>query len=199
MDFSFKKYRPVKENNKFSFISMIYIFAISTILGWAVETAVVYFVSGYYINRGILYGPFCLIYGFGACILYFLFYNIKPTKKNIVYVFLTASIVLGAFELISGFALKYIFNMEMWNYDGRFLEILDYTTVPILIEWGILGTLYIFFLQPILFKMLEFIPSKIKKGFALFIVLFFIVNYAFSRVNIHANPEILYKMVHNLR
>ncbi|MEG2348591.1 MAG: putative ABC transporter permease [Clostridia bacterium] len=192
------KYLPIKENRKFSFIYMIYIFAISTIVGWAAETFVVYIVAGHFVKRGILYGPFCLIYGFGACILYFLFYNIKATKKNIIYVFITSSIILGTFELVSGLGMKYIFNTEMWNYDGKFLEILNYTTVPILFEWGILGTIYIFFLQPILFKILSFIPERFTKRLAIFIIVFFIVNYIFSVINISTDPNILYKMVNNL-
>lgn len=193
-----KKYMPIKQDIPFSLISMIYIFTISTVVGWLVETAIVYIVSGHYVNRGILYGPFCMIYGFGACILYFLFYNVKPTKKNIIYVFLTSAVILGAFELISGFILKYVFHTEMWNYDGKFLEILDYTTVPLLIEWGVLGTIYILFLQPTLFKILNLIPTKISNKLAIFIIIFFVINYILSSMNINQNPDILYNMVHNI-
>ncbi len=83
----------------------------------------------------------------------------------------------------------------MWNYDGYFLEILNYTTVPILIGWGILGTIYVFLVQPFLSKIISFIPKKIEKKLALLIVCYLLIDFTFSVINLAYNPEILYKMV----
>ena len=151
------------DDRKLSIINIVYIFVICAFIGWLFEVTYCYFQFGYFMNRGMLFGPFCSIYGFGGVILYILFYNVKADIKNIPYTFITASVILGAFELLSGLILKYIFNIEMWNYNGAFLEILNYTTVPILIGWGILGTLYIYFIQPMLLKIISFIPIGFVK------------------------------------
>lgn len=174
---------------------MVYIFTICSFLGWLVELVYVYIAVGKVVNRGVLFAPMCCIYGFGALILYMLFYNIKPTKSNIPYIFLTASIILGAFELLTGLGFKYILGIEMWNYDGYFLEILNYTTVPIMLGWGILGTLYVFFIQPFLAKIISLIPEKIKKKLAIAIVCYLLIDFAISVFHIYGNPEILTKMV----
>ena len=92
---------------KISLINMIYIFIICSFLGWGFEVIFCYFKFGYIMNRGMLYGPFCSIYGIGGIILYLLFYNVKTTKNNIVYTFITAAIILGAFELLSGLILNF--------------------------------------------------------------------------------------------
>ncbi len=190
------KYTPdIYEDKKKSIVEMVYIFTICSILGWLVEEVYVFIAVGKIVNRGVLFAPMCCIYGFGAIILYLLFYNIKPTKVNIPYIFITASVLLGAFELLCGLGFKYILNIEMWNYDGFFLEILDYTTVPIMIGWGILGTMYVFFIQPLLSKIISFIPKSIEKRLALLIICYLFIDFGFSVFHLHGNPELLQKMV----
>lgn len=191
-----KKYVTEKfEDKKRSLTEMVYIFTICSLLGWLIELVYVYLAVGKVVNRGVLYAPMCCIYGFGALILYMLFYNLKPTKINIPYVFLMAALLLGAFELLCGLFFKYIFKIEMWNYDGFFLEILNYTTVPIMLAWGILGTLYVLFIQPLLNKIISFIPQTIRKRLALIIVCYLLIDFGFSVFNLYGNPEILHKMV----
>ena len=184
------------DDRKISLLNMVYIFVICAFLGWIFEVIYCYLLFGQFVNRGMVFGPFCSIYGLGGVILYLLFYNVKSTTNNIPYTFITASIVLGAFELLSGIILKYIFNVEMWNYNGAFLEILNYTTVPILIGWGILGTIYIYAIQPFLFKIISIIPIGIVKRLAIIIFCAYVINFGLSTFNITLNPEVLYKMVH---
>lgn len=196
-----KKYKITNEINKskndkkISFLEMIYIFTICSILGYIIEVIYVFLAVGKLVSRGMLYGPYCPIYGFGGIILYVLFYNLKRDKKYIPYAFFSASIVLGAFELLCGLIFKYIFNIEMWNYSGKFLNILNYTTVPILIGWGILGTLYVFFIHPLLLKIINIIPKNFSKRLANIILLIFLSDFVFSIFKILSNPEILYKLV----
>ncbi len=190
------KYMPdIYDDKKKSLVEMVYIFTICSILGWLVEEVYVFIAVGKIVNRGVLFAPMCSIYGFGAIILYLLFYNIKPTKINIPYIFITASLLLGAFELLCGLGFKYILNIEMWNYDGFFLEILNYTTVPIMIGWGILGTLYVFFIQPLLSKIISFVPQGIQKRLAIIIVCYLLIDFSFSVFHLYGNPELLQKMV----
>lgn len=183
------------QDKKISIIDMVFIFTICSIIGWAIEIGFVYISVGKLVNRGVLFAPMCCIYGFGALILYLLFYNVKPTKVNIPYTFIVATCVLGAFELLCGLGFKYILNIEMWNYDGFFLEILDYTTVPILLAWGVLGTIYLFFIQPSLTFIISFIPKKIKGSLSILIVCYLLIDFSVSVLDLLENPEILYKMV----
>lgn len=191
-----KAHKERKNEKKFSFFEMVYIFVLCSIIGYFVEIGYVYLVVGKIVSRGMLYGPYCPIYGFGGIILYFLFYNLKREKKYIVYAFVTASIVLGSFELLCGLGFKYIFNIEMWNYEDHFLQILNYTTVPILIGWGILGTTYVFFIQPALLKIISFLPKHLEKRIAIILICVYVFDFSISLFNIIGNTEILYKMVH---
>lgn len=187
--------REIIENRKRSLTEMVFIFTICSMLGYLVETCYVYLSVGRIVKRGMLLGPYCPIYGFGALILYILFYNLKPTKKNIPYTFITASITMGAFELLCGLTFHF-FGIEMWNYSGHFLSILDYTTVPILIGWGILGTIYVFFIHRLLLKIIEIVPKHITKKVAIFLIIMYFSDFAMSVYRISTNPDILYKLVH---
>ena len=178
-----------KTEKEFSFFEMVYIFALCSVIGYFVEIGYVYLVVGKIVSRGMLYGPYCPIYGFGGIILYMLFYNLKREKQYIAYAFLTSSIVLGSFELACGLLFKHVFNIEMWNYEGHFLEILNYTTVPILIGWGILGTIYVFLVQP-------FLPKHLEKRLAVIIICVFVLDFSLSVSNVINNTDFLYKMVH---
>ena len=76
-----------KTEKEFSFFEMVYIFALCSVIGYFVEIGYVYLVVGKIVSRGMLYGPYCPIYGFGGIILYMLFYNLKREKQYIAYAF----------------------------------------------------------------------------------------------------------------
>lgn len=182
-------------NRKISFNDMVFVFIICAMIGWVIETVFVFLQFGKITNRGMTYGPYCSIYGFAGLILYLFFHNIKPTKSNIPFTFISTALVMGGFELLSGLLLKYLLGIEMWNYDKEFLPIFHYTSVPVMIGWGILATVYVFFVQPILLKIISLFPKNITKRLAIIILIVYISDLAFSTLNIYTNPEILFKLV----
>ena len=192
---SFKRLVKLENSNKVNLTTMVYIFIFCAIIGWLVEVGYVYLINGKIVSRGMTYGPYCSIYGSGALILYLMFHNIERNKKNIPYVFFISAITMGSFELLCGLGFKHIFNIEMWSYDGQFLEIMNYTTVPILIGWGILATMFVFLAQPRILKIISIIPQNVVKSIATVIAVVYFVDFAFSTFNIYWNPEILEKLV----
>lgn len=192
---SVTKLTRFEEKEPIKLINIIYIFFICAILGWLVEVGYVFLINGKLVNRGMSYGPYCSIYGFGSIILYLIFHNVKRSRKNIPYVFFLTSITMGTFELLCGLGFKYILGIEMWSYEGQFLEIMHYTTVPILIGWGILGTFFTFLILPLLLNIISLIPEKIIKSIATIAIIVYLIDSVFSTFNIYSNPEILYKLV----
>lgn len=185
----------VMKENKITLTNMVYIFMFCAILGWLVEVSYVFLINGKLVSRGMTYGPYCSIYGVGALILYLLFHNIERTKKNIPHVFFISAVIMGAFELLCGLGFKHILGIEMWSYDGQFLEIMDYTTVPIVIGWGILATMFVFMIQPLILKIISIIPQNVVKSIATIIAVVYLIDFSFSTFNVYFNPEILEKMV----
>lgn len=195
MKSSSQEYHLVVPQYKASVSEMVLVFTVAAIAGYFIETGYVFLSVGKIVKRGMLMGPYCPIYGFGALILYSIFYNIKPTKKNIPLIFIIASLILGSFELLCGLGFKYILNIEMWNYSDKPLNILNYTTVPILIGWGILGTIYVFFIHPLILRFVRLFKPKIMCKIALILSLIFICDLIISTKRIDVNPNILNDLV----
>jgi len=194
---SIKKFDEFDEDKeKITFENMVFIFFIAAVIGFIIETIFVFLKFGEFSNRGMTFGPYCTIYGIGALILYLFFHRIKPVKKNIPYTFISTAIIMGTFELVSGLILKHVFGIEMWNYDNEFLPILHYTSVPVMIGWGILATMYVYFIQPLLLKIISYVPKNITKKIAFILLFIYIVDLGLSTINIYSNPEVLYKLVH---
>ncbi len=185
---------PFKKN-KISIYEMILVFAIASIIGYFIETGYVFFSVGKLVKRGMLIGPYCPIYGFGALILYSCFYNIKSNTKNLPIIFIISSLILGSFELICGLIFKYTLNIEMWNYSNKPLNVLNYTTVPILIGWGILGTIYVFFVHPLILNCINKLKPILIHKISLLICFILICDFLISVIIIKNNPFILDNLV----
>lgn len=185
----------IPKKQKPSISEMIVVFTIASIIGFLIETGYVFLSVGKIVKRGMLFGPYCPIYGFGALILYLCFYNVKAKRSNIPLIFISASLILGTFELVCGLIFKHIFNIEMWNYSNKPLNILNYTTLPILIGWGILGTIYVFFLHPIILKLVRHITPVLLKKVAITICAIFILDFIISTRRIWINPNVLNNLV----
>jgi len=181
--------------NKISKINLIYVFAIGCLIGWIGEEIAIYLMFDKIVKRGTFYGPICSIYGFSAIILYFLFLKTPKTKSNLLRIFIISSLALGGFELISGLFFKYIFNIEIWSYKGNYLSILDYTTIPMLIFWGILGSIYVYFIQQHLLKLIDLISKKYKYVIIFIFIILYLIDFVFSTYNVFTNPEVLYNLV----
>ena len=54
-------------------------FILYSFLGWCLETFYAFMVHGHFVKRGVLFGPMCPIYGFGAVLLIF---NLKKIKAK---------------------------------------------------------------------------------------------------------------------
>ena len=196
MSKSSKNFELIKlDKHKPTFAEIVLVFTFAAVMGYFVETGYVFLSVGKIVKRGMLTGPYCPIYGFGALILYYCFYDMKPTKGKIPIIFGVASLLLGSFELLCGLGFKHVLNIEMWNYSGKFLNILNYTTVPILIGWGLLGTFYVFFIHPVIIKFIDLVPKKFMNKIAIIIVCVFLCDFLISTNRINIHPEILTDLV----
>ncbi len=136
--------------------------------------------SFFYSNgeSGILFGYWTPIYGIGTIIILFINKNINKLKSNkiikVILLFLSCSIILSLIESIGGYLLKWIFNIELWNYSNHKFNIGDYTSLEMALIWGLSSLLLIYYLKPIVDKIIK----KIPKIITLILVILFIVDIA---------------------
>ena len=83
----------------------------------------------------------------------------------------------------------------MWNYSNKPLNVLNYTTVPILIGWGILGTIYVFFVHPLILNCINKLKPILIHKISLLICFILICDFLISVIIIKNNPFILDNLV----
>lgn len=112
------------------------------------------------VRRGVIYGPFSPIYGFGAVIMT-LFLAEKDYKW---YQILLYGSFLGGFcEYLIGFLQETFIGTISWDYSNYFLDINGRTTIPIMLLWGLFCLFYVKFVYPPISNLVEKIPYKIGK------------------------------------
>ena len=156
-----RKIKGIKKQGNFSFLrsytpwTLFLFFIIFSVIGWFWEVGLHYMNYGVLVNRGTLYGPWIPIYGFGGVFVLIL---CSRFRKNPVREFFAAMIVSGILEYIGGWMLETKFHERWWSYDGYFLNIHGRVCAEGLLAFGILCTLVVYLVAPIL----DFLIMKIK-------------------------------------
>ena len=154
----------MKENLKKYFIY----FMLYAIIGWCYEVflEVVVYKWGF-TNRGVLFGPYCPVYGFGAIAFLFTVYplikNKKSTKKLlfIPVVFLLCTVIATTIELITSYLCEFTMGSWPWqtyaNYKYNFQARIALSPS---IRFGIGGVVFLYVLQPLFEKLCDKLESK---------------------------------------
>lgn len=150
---------------RLDFFNLFWIFVVGSVLGLIVEILwhMIVVDPGVYQDRaGLLYGPFSPIYGVGALLMTVALNRFK--KANIILIFVACTIIGGAFEFFVSYWMETAFGIIAWNYDGYVLGDLlgGRTCLMFASMFGLLGVLWIKVLLPILLKLINKIPWKVR-------------------------------------
>lgn len=177
-----------QSNQKFavgmSFKKLFFIFLIGSIFGAIYEDILVFCKTWletgqgvWMLHRGVIYGPFNVVYGFGAVIMIFLFARDKFKKWE---VFLLSALLGGVFEYVISFLQELFTGTRSWDYSGQLLNLNGRTTIPFMLFWGLLGLVVVKYVYPFLSKWIERIPPHIGNTVFIVLLIFMILNIAIS-------------------
>ena len=143
-------------------LDILLLFAVGSFLGVVVETVYCYIMTGKLVSRrGMVYGPFNQVYGFGAVLLTTI---LSPLAGKSAWVlFLGAAILGGLFEAACSYVQEAMYGTVSWEYSGQRLSLLGgRTSVTYMVFWGVLGMIYIGLVHPFLFGLFAQIPLFVK-------------------------------------
>ena len=137
-----------------------------SILGWVYEVflEVVVYRWGFS-DRGVLFGPYCPVYGFGAVAFLLCFRRLtrsrRPLWLRLILAFLGCMAVATALELATSYVLEWITGSWPWqtyvdyaiNFEGRI-------ALSPSIRFGLGGLIFLYLLQPLFERLLSAVPSK---------------------------------------
>lgn len=169
-----------------NFFNLFWVFVVCSVLGLIIETVyhMVVVDPGVYQDRaGMLFGPFSPIYGFGGVFMTVALNRFY--KSNIALIFVVSAIIGGAFEFFVSWFMQTSFGAVAWDYTGmKIFGIPDpvaalcqgRTSTPFMLMWGALGFVWIRLLLPLLLKLINVIPWKIRYSFTTLCAVLMLVN-----------------------
>lgn len=142
-------------------------FILYSVLGWIYEVflEVVIYQWGFN-NRGVLFGPYCPIYGVGALIFIICLSRILRLKGSRIFkvlkpivIFILVMVIATSLELMTSYILEFLIGSWPWqtykdykiNFQGRI-------ALSPSIRFGIGGVLILYIIQPFF----DFVLRKIK-------------------------------------
>lgn len=162
------------------FEKLFVIFLIGSIIGAYYEQIVnlvkVYYSTGNFVweyRRGVIYGPFNVIYGLGAVILVKLLLSKERKWYQIV---IYGALFGGIIEYAISFLQETFTHTVSWDYSDRFLNINGRTTIPYMIFWGLFSLFFTKCIYPFVSNLIEKIPYRMGMVITKVMVIFMIIN-----------------------
>lgn len=156
---------------------LFWLFVISSIYGFILETAFCFLVTGHFEMRtGLVLGMFIPVYGFGAIALTLGLRRLYKLRD--LWIFLCSAVIGGVVEYLSSLFQEVAFGTVSWDYSNTQYNFGGRTNLTYSFMWGMLGILWIKDWYPKISKTIEKIPKKYGElitYIAIFIVVFDII------------------------
>ena len=166
--------KEVKEKKKdkgeiLEFIEKHFIyFVLYAIFGWLYEVflEVVVYKWGFS-NRGVLFGPYCPVYGFGALAFIFTVYPIIKNKKGwkkwlwMPVVFLLCMLIATTIELVTSYICEWTMGSWPWQtYADYKINFQARIALSPSIRFGLGGVAFLYLIQPLYEKITDKLGRK---------------------------------------
>lgn len=153
------------------------LFVIYSFIGWVFEVIIFAFMEHRIINRGLLMGPYCPIYGFGFLCIDLL---LKKYKEKPALLFVMAMVISTVLEYITSLLLELVFNIRLWDYTQNFMNLNGRICLQTSLAFGVLAVLVVYKVNPMLIAKLEKIPDIALKYVAIIIAVIMALDMCIS-------------------
>lgn len=171
------------------FSKLFWIFMVGNVVGFLLETVWTIVVPPHQLELrvSVVFGPFILVYGFGAVAITLCLYKLYNQKD--ILIFLASMFIGGAFEYLCSFLQQAMFGTVSWEYSDSMLNIGGRTNLMYSFFWGILGLIWVKDLYPILSRAIEKIPKKAGKICTIAVSIFMVIDMALSAAAVYRQSE----------
>lgn len=171
-----------------NFYKLYWVFVIGCFLGVVIET--LWCVVRYHkleSRKGLIYGPFNLVYGFGALVMTIGLYPLRD--KRDLFSFALGTVIGGAYEYICSFIQEKLVGTISWDYRNFPLNLHGRINLLYCFFWGILALLWERDLFPHMSGLIERIPNTTGIVLTWIGVVFFILDSILSACVVHRTNE----------
>lgn len=119
---------------KYTGYELLWLFFAYSFLGWVLETVVAAAKQKRFVNRGLINGPFCVIYGIAAVVI-----SVCLQELSSFWLVLGSAVFATVIEWIAGRLIEKIYRERWWDYSGWRWNLDGYICLPASAIWGVLG------------------------------------------------------------
>lgn len=156
---------------KYSGYELLWLFFLYSFLGWVLETVFAALKQKNFVNRGLITGPLCTVYGISAVI-----FAVFLQDLDGIWLFLQVTIDATVIEWIAGHLTEMVYHERWWNYSERKFNLDGYICLETSLLWGVLGFCTVKWTDKIFIGLFSLLPSIIGKPLIWAIVGIFIVD-----------------------
>jgi len=166
-----------------NFYKIFLVCFIGSFAGVVIELLWCFATRGYIESRsGLVYGPFNLLYGFGAVMLMLALYKYRNRSGVLSFI---GGFIVGSFtEYVCSWGQEAVFGSRSWDYSGMPMNLNGRICLLYSIFWGILGYLWIKNIYPRMASLILKIPNKWGKTAVWILLVFMVFNAAVTTASV---------------
>ena len=142
----------------FTGYELLWLFFIYSFGGWVLETVIATLKQRKFANRGLVNGPFCVIYGLTVICM-----AIGLQELTGFWLFAFAVIYATIAEWISGHLIEKAFGERWWDYSGRRWNLDGYICLTASLVWGAMGYVAVHWGNYLLLTLISLLPGLLMK------------------------------------
>ena len=130
---------------------LFWLFVAGSLLGFVLEGMFHLLREGTWSFRvGTLWGPFCVLYGFGAVVMYLVALAVR--RKGALRQFIVFALTGSAVEYAAALFQEALFGTRSWNYSGHRFNLGGRISLRMTLLWGLAGMALMYIVLPLLFR-----------------------------------------------
>lgn len=165
-----------------SIYQLLWLFLIYSFVGWILETIFAITKQRKIINRGLINGPFCTVYGFTGVLI-----TVALKDLSGVWLFLFSAIYASVIEWVAGKIIEKICHERWWNYENNKFNLGGYISLQTSVLWGALGFIAVTFTNSLLIDAYKLIPFMVIRIILIVVVVALAADMIFSLLILYYN------------
>ena len=142
-----------------SLYPVIWFFFCYSFLGWVLETALAAVKTRRYVDRSLLFGPWCTIYGVSGTIISL---GLRELAGSWFFLLLGSAVLATVVEWVAGHLLERVSHTRWWDYSKRRWNLDGYICLGASLTWGVMGLVVVKWLNPLLASLFSLIPTVVS-------------------------------------
>ncbi len=143
---------------QFTGYEFLFLFFIYSFGGWVLETTATAIKHRHFANRGLINGPFCVIYGFAAVLI-----TVNLSELSGIWLFVGSVILAALIEWTAGHLIEKLYHERWWDYSGMRWNLDGYISLSVSLFWGALGFASVRWGNGLLVALFRLLPAFIGR------------------------------------